>query len=489
MFHSLRIRFALSHTLPILLLVPLLSLTLLYLLQTRYFLEALSEELVVQAQMLAATVGQDPDFWQDSTGAQEYLTKVSAEMTARVMFLDGDGRVYVTTPSSGVSIGSEIHLDVTDEALGGATTWRARYSVNMHDDVVDVAVPVADETGSVVGVVRLSQSLASVQDRLRMLTWYIVVVFSFGILAALALALFLARTVGIPLLRLGNAVLTVPGQDAPMPVTVTGPAELRQLADAFNRMAASLANQRRLRRRILAGIVHEMSRPLGGINAAAQYLMRNGETAPPALVVELSEEIVEQVGQMTRQIDDLALLAQALNQQIELHPEMISLADLCRKEIRHVQTAADKKSLKVGLEVVPATPQIYADPRRVKQIIGNLLSNAVKFSPTGGTIEMNVYPVVKNTEDPAVELSVRDTGLGIAPAEQPLIFEYFFRGPEQRPLQSGMGLGLAISAQLAAAQGGELRVSSQPDQGATFFLRLPQHPPVTGVWASTQSDP
>ena len=474
MLRSLRVRFALSHTLPILLLVPLLSLLLLYLLQTRYFLDTLAEELVVQAEMLAGLARQEDMFSREPAVAQAYLAGVSAEMTARVMLIDPSGRIFVSAPPESADPGTPIELDLVADALEGATAWQTRYSVNMHDEVVEVVVPVRDARGTVVGVIRLSQSLAGVQSRLRMLTWYIVIVFSFGILAALTLALFLARTVGIHLLRLTQAVDRLAGAPEPAPVPERGPEELRRLAATYNRMAAQLTEQRRLRRHLLAGVVHEMGRPLGGINAAAQYLMRNQADVPPALIGELSEDIVQQVDQMSRQIDDLALVSQALNEAIELHPEPASLAELCAEAVRHVRARAQAKALTIDMNVDPATPPVLADPRRVIQIIGNLLSNAVKFSPHGGRIDMAIRPRTAPGCPPQVELSVRDMGPGIDPADRAHIFDYFFRSPEQRPLQEGMGLGLAISAQLATAQGGTLHVESEPGAGATFYLRLPQ---------------
>ncbi|MCB0207519.1 MAG: HAMP domain-containing histidine kinase, partial [Anaerolineae bacterium] len=205
-------------------------------------------------------------------------------------------------------------------------------------------------------------------------------------------------------------------------------------------------------------------------------LVRNQTDVPRALIGELSEDIVQQVDQMSRQIDDLALLSQALNSTIDVHPETVSLADLSDEAVRQVRVAAEAKALTIAVDVDPATPPVYADARRVSQIIGNLLSNAVKFSPRGGRIDIAIQPVTAPGCPPQVELSVRDMGPGIGPADQAHIFDYFFRSPEQRPLQEGMGLGLAIAAQLAAAQGGTLRVESEPGAGATFILRLPRQP-------------
>lgn len=480
MFHSLRVRFTLSHTLPILLLIPLLSVLLLYLLQTRYFLDTLAGELVVQAQILAEFAASDQDAGQEA-GATQLIGTLADTMTARVMIFDEQGDILAATSHGGVRANTAVKLELIDEALAGRIAWRTRYSTDMHDDVVDVAVPIRSAAGRVIGVVRLSQSLRDVQDRLRLLTFYIVFVFGFGILAALALALFLARTLGIPIVRITDAVAGLTQDEAAAPIPETGPAEIRTLAATLNRMARDLKDQRILRRRMLASIVHEMGRPLGGINAAAQYLMRNN-AAPPVVVGELSTEIVEQVHQMDRQIDDLILLSQTLNQRIALKFEQFAPSDLCDEEIRHIHHAAEVKSLTVHMDVDPRTPAVTADRQRVGQIIANLLSNAVKFAPEGGNVGLTVYPVTSPDGERTVEISVHDDGPGIDPADQEHIFQYFYRSPEQRPLQAGMGVGLAVARQLAEAHGGQIYVSSNPGAGATFYLRLPVDPAIAAAY-------
>lgn len=477
---SLRVRFTLSHTLPILLLIPLLGILLLYLLQTRYFLDTLAEELVVQAQILADFAASDQNLEKRASAAARLVDTIGNTVTARLMILNENGQVMAATSEVGEHTGERVNVELVDEALAGRTAWRTRYSTNMHDNVVDVAVPIRSADGRVIGVVRLSQSLQAVQDRLRLLTFYIVFVFGFGILAALALALFLARALGVPIVRITDAVARLTQDEVAAPVPVTGPTEMRALAATFNRMAEDLENQNTLRQRMLASIVHEMGRPLGGINAAAQYLMRN-TSALPDVVGELSTEIVEQVQQMDRQIEDLALLSQALNQQIALHFERFSLSDLCAEELRHICHAAEEKSLALHVDTDPRTPAIVADRRRIGQIIANLLSNAVKFTPEGGTINLAIYPVTAPGSEEAVEVSIQDNGPGIDPASQEHIFQHFYRGPEQRPLQTGMGLGLAVARQLAEAHGGQLNVRSDSGAGATFYLRLRIYPITAGA--------
>lgn len=170
MLRSLRVQFVLSHTLPIVLLVPLLSLTMLYVLHTRYFLTTLAEELVVQARMLAALVGKEPRFWQEPAVAEYFVESVGAPMSARLLLIDHNRQIFVATQAEPLRRAERVSLDIVDEAFGGKTAWRAHFSMSMQDDIIDVATPVFDASGQVSGVIRLSQSLGPVQNRLSLLT-------------------------------------------------------------------------------------------------------------------------------------------------------------------------------------------------------------------------------------------------------------------------------------------------------------------------------
>lgn len=120
----------------------------------------------------------------------------------------------------------------------------------------------------------------------------------------------------------------------------------------------------------------------------------------------------------------------------------------------------------------PRLPAIWADPARVTQILTNLLSNAHKYTPAGGSIAVAAWG-----EGDEVRIEVRDTGIGLTPAEQERLFTKFFRSgnPEARQV-SGTGLGLAITKSLVELHGGSMSVRSAPGEGSTFGFTLPMAP-------------
>jgi signal transduction histidine kinase len=112
-----------------------------------------------------------------------------------------------------------------------------------------------------------------------------------------------------------------------------------------------------------------------------------------------------------------------------------------------------------------------ADPRRLKQIVVNLLGNAVKFTPAGGQVNLRA-----GLADGALWVEVQDTGCGIAPEHQQLIFQKFGRVPQTGQAVEGTGLGLSLVSELVRLHGGQISLASAPGQGSTFKFTIPQGP-------------
>ncbi|MDB5895555.1 MAG: histidine kinase, partial [Rhodoferax sp.] len=169
-------------------------------------------------------------------------------------------------------------------------------------------------------------------------------------------------------------------------------------------------------------------------------------------------------------INDILDLSKIEAGKVELSPENVSLSGLVQATIKGLQPQAQQKGLRLSGEVAPGTAaQIETDPQRLGQILKNLLSNALKFTPAG-----EVTLTVSHQPDGQVRFAVRDTGIGIDPAQQSLIFDAFRQadGSTHRKY-GGTGLGLSISRDLAHLLGGGITVESAPGKGSLFTLTLP----------------
>ena len=134
-----------------------------------------------------------------------------------------------------------------------------------------------------------------------------------------------------------------------------------------------------------------------------------------------------------------------------------------------VRERAQRHGIEMSLEVDPRLGAFEADERKFKQIVVNLLSNAVKFTPDGGRVDVSARPV-----DGAVEIQVRDTGIGIAPEDHAAVFEEFKQvGRDYTRKAEGTGLGLALTRRFVELHGGAINLQSAPDKGSTFTITLP----------------
>ncbi len=476
MFSSLRTRIILSHVLPIILLLPLLSFVLLYLIETRYFMVNAANEMAVQAALIGEILRADTGVWNSEESAEQIVDylhqQLPSQLPARIMLLDSRGTVMASSlPVDAEQVGQEVQQEVERRALSGETAWDLQYSFGLGERVIDVAVPVLDDQGELLGVVSVSQSINQMAERLRPLRWVVLVTFAIGLLISSALAIVLANSLGASLLRLTHAVYHFSVGSPPEILPESGSREMRVLTAHYNEMAQRLYDYEVDRRRLLAGVIHEVSRPLGGINTAAQLLSRRTHM-DPELVQELGGEIELSVEDIRQQIDDLSLLAQSQRGNLELHLEPLDVHELIDERCAHTINRIRKGGLQLTIDVSDDLPPILADPVRIAQVLNNLLDNARKYSPKGGRIAVSAALKSDSSALQTVVIRVTDEGPGIAETEQEKIFQYFYRSPANTQASSGMGIGLALAQELIKAHGGRLEVISAAGHGATFVLYL-----------------
>jgi signal transduction histidine kinase len=286
-----------------------------------------------------------------------------------------------------------------------------------------------------------------------------------GGLAAGLLALALSRRILRPVDALTAAAHRLEQGDLSQRVAATGRDEIGQLAHAFNAMADSLSRNEQLRRHMVTDVAHELRTPLSNVRGYLEAL-RDGVAAPTP---ELIESLYEEALLLTGLVDDLQELTLAEAGQLTLAREAVAPAAAAQRAAQAVEAAAAARGVEVAVDVPPDLPAVDADPKRLGQVLRNLLANAVRHTPAGGQVT-----VAARARGGAVEVAVRDTGEGIAPAHLPYVFERFYRADRSRARATGgAGLGLAIVKQLVEAHGGRVAVASAPGQGATFTVTLP----------------
>jgi len=290
------------------------------------------------------------------------------------------------------------------------------------------------------------------------------IVLVLGLFALFRILRALRRT-AVPIADLMDAAHHISDGHYDVRVPERGPSEVRQLARAFNSMAARLAASDAERRGLLADVTHELRTPLTVIQGNIEALMDGLYPADDAHLTP----ILEETRVLSRLIDDLRTLSLAEAGALKLQKEATDLAALAGEVVASFRTKADAAGIALDTESAPGLPILQLDPARIREVLENLLSNSFRHTPSGGSISVRT---TSEAPERSVLLSVADTGRGIAPDELPHIFERLYRGSES----PGMGLGLAIAKDLVEAHGGPIRARSEAGKGTTVECLFPATP-------------
>ena len=274
-----------------------------------------------------------------------------------------------------------------------------------------------------------------------------------------------------PLQNLGVAARRLGRGDLSQRADTAGPTEIRELAQSFNVMAEGLEEAERQRRNLTADVAHELRTPLSNIQGYLEAI-RDGLVDPTP---ETIDTIHGQALHLSRLVEDLRLLAQVEAGSLHLQLSAARVEELLQSSVEAVRPRAEAKGIDLSLDVEPSAPTAELDATRVSQVIGNLLENAITHTPEGGKVTVSARVLrLAQDERETVEVTVSDTGAGIAPEDLPRVFDRFYRADPSRDRSTGgAGLGLTIARRLVEAHGGTIVVESALGEGSRFTVRLP----------------
>ena len=222
----------------------------------------------------------------------------------------------------------------------------------------------------------------------------------------------------------------------------------------------------RVKSAFMRKVAHELRAPIAAIESFMNSLLE-GYGSPETQRL-MQKRAAQRSSELLDLVDDLLNLSRIKDVKLESAKQEVCLKSVLDQVLSLHGPEAEKKKITIDL-ACETCPSIIADPAHIKQLWTNLISNAIKYTPDGGRIDIHLFP-----QDGIIVGEVADTGIGIAKADQPRLFEEFFRTEQAKAFaQHGTGLGLSIVKQIIQEYGGDIQVESELGQGTKFAFRLP----------------
>jgi two-component system, OmpR family, sensor kinase len=380
-----------------------------------------------------------------------------ASVRGRVLIVNARGLVVADSAGAstlGTSYTSRPEIAV---ALRGRAVQTQRASHSLGENILATAVPVL-RSGSTVGAVRITQSVAAVQQAVRNTVAKLALVAGTVLLLGLLAGGVIARQVALPLGRLEGAARRLAGGDLAARAVVEGSSEQRSLSASFNEMADRVQRLIGAQREFVADASHQLRTPLTALRLRLEEARAAGVGS--AVAAELDAGTAE-VDRLAAIVDELLVLSRAEDR--ELQGEHVDLRDAVGRAVERWRAAAEAREIALSA-TGEDTGAVWCARADLDRALDVLIENALRYSPAGGEVTLA-------GGDGRIE--VRDRGPGLAPGEDELVFERFHRGRAGQQGPSGSGLGLAIARTLARAWNGDASLGNRPGGGAVAVLEFP----------------
>lgn len=294
----------------------------------------------------------------------------------------------------------------------------------------------------------------------------IAIIAAIGVLAAVVGAFALSKHALEPVTELAHAsAKVVASGDLSLRVPDRGQrGELGELGHLFNEMLARNERLVGAMKESLDNVAHDLRTPLTRLRGGAELALSHPEERAPS---EALADVIEETDRVLAMLATLMDIAEAETGVLRLEKRPESLADVAREAVDLYELVAKERAVHVvthfGTDAI-----VLADRGRLLQVVANVLDNALKYTPSGGRVELTT-----REEEGRGVLDISDTGVGIARADQPRVWDRLFRADPSRS-ERGLGLGLSLVRAVVEAHGGEVRLTSEPGQGTSVAIRLPR---------------
>jgi two-component system sensor histidine kinase GlrK len=288
-----------------------------------------------------------------------------------------------------------------------------------------------------------------------------------ALIFVLLLSLVITRSVTQPIGTLKQKTREIAQGKFEGDLKISSPPELRDLAASFNLMCHKLHDLEKVKADFYASMSHELRTPLTCIKEGTGLLLDGVAGTTTEKQRKLLTIVAEESNRLISLVSSLLDLSKMEAGMMTYSLEKSAVAPLIQKAVVEITPLVEAKEIKIETDIAAELPALKVDRERVLQVLRNLLGNAAKFTPKAGKVKVVARPVSSG-----VEISVWDTGPGIAAEKIDAIFDKFQQA-NGASSSNGTGLGLAIAKQIVISHGGQIWAENQPERGSTFFFVLP----------------
>lgn len=474
LWRSLRLKLVLVYTLLILFAVELIG---------AYFVSALTTSLIrnqsnaakSQAELMATLVS--PQIGLNGKAISSSMTNVLQSvpefLSGTIYVLNQDGYVTYTT-AGGALVGQKRTDTVSTQALlHHSDAVAVRFDPLTKEHLLAVAVPM-NAHNKFFGILEYVLPIQTTYDTIRQAT----TIFYTGSIAVLMLTILLgiivSRALTRPVLDVTRQARVMAAGDFSKRVEAISNDEFGDLVVAINHLAdeldEALSEQEKLnqaRRDFVSNVSHELRTPLTSVKSYIEALrdLRQDEEETRTSFLKVIDEETDRMVRLTRDLLQLSGLDRGESFDVR---QPISVHSLFAEMSQRFMLQAERQQLTLRVEIPETDIRLYGNHDMVNRILDNLVSNSMKYTPSGGVID--VYATIETSH---VILVVEDNGVGIPMEDLPHVFERFYRVDKGRSRRhGGTGLGLALAREMAERLGGQIHISSEPEQGTRVQVTL-----------------